>query len=361
MYKSKTKNLYYATKDFAVLIICVFCIVSFFMRADIAYDGIRQGLLLCYNSLIPALFPFFIMSKLILNSRFAFIFGLPLLPYTKYILKIKDKKAATALFLGLTGGFGAGAVCLNSLYTKKLITNTQAKIMLCTIINAGPAFVIACVGADMLGSSITGILLYVSLCSASLICGVIALFLFKNNNGLNLQQSENANKTKAQNETFVGIVREAVVSILYLCGFVVFFCFFTAIVLPPGLNDFTRALLASFLEVTNATSLATSSRFNYSVYLCCFALSFLGASAFLQVRNLISHEISIKPLFISRFFHTAISLLILHILLKLFPFKAPVYSSLENAKMSMPYDAACIVFFMCCSFFCLVNKKGKKL
>ncbi len=357
MYKLAAKHFYKTIYELAVLLIVVFCIVSFFMRADIAYSAVKNGLFLCYNSIIPALFPFFILSKLLLNSPFAFILGLPLLPYTKFLLKIKSNKACTALLLGLIGGFGTGAVCLNSLYSQKQITQKQANILLCAIINAGPAFVIACVGSLMLNSTQSGIYIYISLCVASLFCGFIASKLIKNTGELETNMSPQQFKASInKNNSFVQIVNEAVISTLYLCGFVVFFCFATEVLLPPNVNVHTKILLAIFFEVTTASEISASSNSAYAVYLCCFALSFMGISIFAQVRSLLSTQISLAPLLLSRLLHLPISILSLHVLLKFFAPFIPVYFAPSSARMSMPLDAACAVLFMCCSFFCVLHK-----
>ncbi len=357
MYKITAKHFHKTIYELAVLFIVVFCIVSFFMRVHIAYSAVKNGLLLCYNSIIPALFPFFILSKLLLNSPFAFILGFPLLPYTKFLLKIKSNKACTALLLGLIGGFGTGAVCLNSLYSQKQITQKQANILLCAIINAGPAFVIACVGSLMLNSIQSGILIYISLCIASLLCGLIAKPLIKNSSAYEATISKHqCNESTNKNNSFVQIVNEAVISTLYLCGFVVFFSFAIAVFLPPNINEHIKILLAIFFEVTTASEVSANSNSAYAVYLCCGALSFMGVSIFAQVRSLLNTQISLAPLILSRLIHLPISILSLRVLFKFFAPYIPVYFAPSSGRMSMPLDAACAVLFMCCSFFCVLHK-----
>ncbi len=376
MYKFCTKHFQKSVYELLILCIVIFCLVSFFMRTQAAYSAVKDGLLLCYHSVIPALFPFFIISKILLNSRFAFILGLPFLPYTKLVLKINSNKACTALLLGLTGGFGTGAVCLNSLYSSGQISKKQAEILLCAIINAGPAFVIACVGSTMLNSTLSGVLIYISLCCASLVCGLIAKVFMKsdsdkqsdvpngkanctknadNANANVLATANNIEQKGTKNNSFVNIVNEAVISTLYLCGFVVFFSFVKGVFLPPNTNMPIKIAFTVLTEVISASELSAHSGYVYAVYLCCGALSFMGFSIFAQVRSLLNRKIKLTPLLLSRIIHLPVSLLSLYLCFKFLAPHIPVYSNFQAARMSMPLDAAFAVLFMCCSFFCVLH------
>ncbi len=366
MCKFTTKHLYNFICELLISCFAIFCITSFFMRNSVVLDAVKQGLLLCYNTLIPSLFVFVILSKLLLNTRFAYVFGLPLLPYTKYVLNIKNKTASTALMLGLLGGFGTGAVCLNTLYEKKLINKHEAKILICAIINSGPAFVIAGVGGGMFNNMAIGFYIFISLCIASLICGLCAkISIKKGDENIAEQKLDEYTKKNTsgnkQAQTFADIVKEAVITMLNLCGFAVFFSFVIGVLFSPSLNSNEKTAIAILFEVTNASYFAASLNGLKSIYLCCIALSFMGISVFLQVRSIINKEISLVPLLVSRIIHIVISLFVLYLLFKLFPLHISVFFMPQNARLSMPIDAVFFVLFMCCCLFTFAKPTQRKL
>lgn len=340
------------------LSLCVFAVVSFLLRPEVAAQGVLQGLSLCYRSVIPALFPFFILSKLILTSPLSGVLSLPLLPYTKFVLGIRDQRAATALLLGLTGGFGGGASCLQTLYISGALSQTDANRLLFCLINAGPAFVVAGVGATMLGNVQAGWILYAALCLASLCCGAFCRIGSKAGSA---DASDSTTQSPPNSSPapvlLVDCVREAVFSVLTLCGFVLFFSFFSAVLVPPSASIAVRFWLSLPLEVTAACKLAAEAGGSYQIYACCAALSLMGASIFLQVRALIPSAISLRSLLVSRAIHLPFALLFLWVLLRLFPL--PLAASTQQLlRFSMPVDACCAVFLLCCTFFCITAKNN---
>ncbi len=336
---------------------------AFLLNPRLGTQGIINGLNLCYTSIIPALFPFFVFSKLIMHSKYSFVPGLIFYPYSRYLLKIRHKNTGTAILLGLFGGFGCGAVCVKSLYAKKNISLSEAHVLLCMIINAGPAFVVACVGTILLKSTITGWLIYISLCASSLITGIIFAVLANFKNKTECKKKKGHKKTPPpltvkdgddiddDSNKFVHCVKDAVFSTLTLCGFVVVFSFFMSCISVLNLPAWAQILVAILTEVTVANSLIAQSINAKTVYLCCCAISVMGASILLQVRSLLPSEISVLPVLMSRFIHAPVSLLCLHVLLILFNNAVPA-SAQTIYKMRMPLDAACAAIFFCCAFFC---------
>ncbi len=348
--------------DVFKITISAYGIIIFLINPNIATQSILKGLQLCYTSIIPALFPFFVFSKIIMHSKFAHVLGILLYPYTRFVLKIKQKNVATAVLLGLIGGFGCGAVCLQTLYDKKLIHIGQAYTLLCFIINAGPAFVVVGVGTNMINSPFTGWLIYISLCLASLITGGFFSMFFKFKNADTLKETNvfksSINKENADKGSFVNCVSEAVYATLTLCGFVVLFSFIIASIELYNLPFYANLFLAVFLEVTVANSLIAQSENAYAVYFCCAAISLMGASIVLQMRSLLPKQISLTPLIISRIVHTPLAVLILYILMQIFKNAVPV--SVNNIyTLNMPIEAVCAFVFFCCSFFCALYRPAK--
>ena len=86
----------------------LFAAASVFLRPGAAAGGVLRGLSVCYETVIPALFPFLVLSRLLLESRAASALGLLLRPYTR-LLGLHSPKAPAAMLCGVLGGFAGGA------------------------------------------------------------------------------------------------------------------------------------------------------------------------------------------------------------------------------------------------------------
>ena len=152
------------------LLFAAACVV---LRPAVAANGVLRGLGLCYETVIPALFPFMVLSRLLLESPAAGWFGLLLRPYTR-LLGLRGKKAPAALLCGLLGGFACGAQAVDALYREGELGCGEAALLLVCTIGSGPGFIVGGVGALMLGRAGAGRLLLAAQVGASLLCGGIA-------------------------------------------------------------------------------------------------------------------------------------------------------------------------------------------
>lgn len=96
-----------------------------------------QGVLLCIQTIIPALFPFFVLSSLLTSSlsgkdsRF--------LSPLEQLLRIPA--GSGSIFLtGILGGYPVGARCIREAYERKQLSQKDACRMLSFCSNAGPSF-----------------------------------------------------------------------------------------------------------------------------------------------------------------------------------------------------------------------------
>ena len=72
-----------------------------------AGEAVRRGLSLCARSVVPALFPFFVVSGLFTSLGFAEGMGRRLTPAAALLFRVSGA-GASAFFLGLLGGYPVG-------------------------------------------------------------------------------------------------------------------------------------------------------------------------------------------------------------------------------------------------------------
>lgn len=71
-------------------------------------DALRQGLVLCGGPLLVSLFPFLVVSALIMRSGAGEVLGVLLWPVVRCI-GLRSRSAGSVLLIGLVGGFGSAA------------------------------------------------------------------------------------------------------------------------------------------------------------------------------------------------------------------------------------------------------------
>ena len=335
------------------LFLAVFGITAILMRPQTAVLGVLNGLKLCGSTIIPSLFPFLVLSRVLLNSSLASLPGFFLLPYTR-LLGICSKKASSALLLGMIGGYISGPAAVNDLVKAQEISPRQAEILLCCCVNAGPGFAVSAVGTVLLRSSIAGWTIFAALSLASLLTGVVMRLLLCTSSA---SHSESLTP-KAGTLSLVEIVQNSVTATLMLCGFVTFFSFIIFIAVPVNLDVFWRCFVSLGLEVSTACSFAAQSNLTGKIYLCCAALSVGGLSILLQMRAILSSCISLKPYILSRLIHLSFSLLSLKAILHFSPVILPAASETHFIALQMPVDAVLIVFVLLCLIFCAFPVQG---
>ena len=343
----------------------LFAAASVFLRPGAAAGGVLRGLSVCYETVIPALFPFLVLSRLLLESRAASALGLLLRPYTR-LLGLHSPKAPAAMLCGVLGGFAGGAKAVDVLYRTGELTAAEAALLLVCTIGSGPGFVVSSVGALMLGSAGAGWLLLGAQLGASLVCGLAAALFVRlrkrgsmagrfraavacaaqTGKGMPAGRCSVTQKTQPDavpSQTgFVPAVRDSVNAIVMLCGYVTLFSFFAAIAVPTGADASVRFWATLPLEVTSACRAACETASAWRTQLCCAALSVMGASVFLQVRALLAPRIPLLPLLLSRLLHLPLSLLLFGLLAKLFSMALSVGAQWDASPLlavRMPPDA----------------------
>lgn len=102
-----------------------------------ALEGGRQGIELCLKTVVPSLFPFFLLSILLTSSFMGS--SLPLLRPLGRLCGI-PKGAESLLVSGFLGGYPVGAQSIATAYSAGQLRKQDAERLLAFCNNAGPAF-----------------------------------------------------------------------------------------------------------------------------------------------------------------------------------------------------------------------------
>lgn len=332
--------------------------VLVFARPAAAMAGVQRGLRLCAATVIPTMFPFLVLSNLLLDGPAARWLGVLFLPYTK-LLHIESRRAPAAVLCGILGGFAAGARAIDQLYGDGEISCGEAQRLLVCTIGSSPAFLAGSVGAAMLGSAAAGWMLFGAQLAAGLLCGL----------ALRPRRGETAPAARTSapvSRGFSQALADSVWAMALLCGYITLFAFFSAVAVPAGAGALSQFWITLPLEVTSACYAAAQSASSAKLLLCGAACSLMGASVFVQVRAFTSPDISLAPLLWSRLLHLPLMLAALWGLTRLFPVSLAASAPAGGfvTAMRMPADLLCLLFV----FFAILSganlparwQRGKK-
>lgn len=262
-------------------------LISILFAPDIL-NYVKDGLHLCFNVIIGSVFPFMILTDIIVaTTRFERISWLR--KSFEFIFKINGC-AISAFIIGILCGFPIGVKVSLDLYKSGYISKEECERLIGFSNNTGPAFIISGIGAGMRGSIKDGVILYASMIFSAIICGLI------------LGRSKNSSYKKATvtntSYDFSASIKSSSINTLYVCAFIVFFSIVCGVLKSAIKNNLIYSLIIPFIEISNSAKSLSSGNFlnqNIEMILTSFAISFSGISVHMQARSFIlGTDISMK-------------------------------------------------------------------
>ena len=126
---------------------------------EAAARGCAAGLEVCLRTIVPALFPFFVLSGLLSALDVPAALGQKCAPGMRRLFALPGCVAAP-LLLGLCGGYPVGAAAAAELVRQGRLSREDAARALPLVNNTGPAFFIGALGSGVFSSAHLGLLLY---------------------------------------------------------------------------------------------------------------------------------------------------------------------------------------------------------
>ena len=313
-----------------------------------AMEGAKNGLTLCGNVIIPSLFPFLILSALVVELGVAAKLGRALGPVMGPLFRVNGA-CASAVALGFIGGYPVGARTAIGLYEKGLCSRTEAQRLLAFCNNSGPAFILGVVGAGVFADSRAGLLLYLIHALASLCVGLVFRF-YGGRDGGRAQTVRPPIGAVRFSSALTASVSSALKSTLGICSFVVFFSVvislltrfgilsalasgLAALFAPLGMTElWARRLLTGILEISSGVwSLSGSGPLAGRLSMASFLLGWAGVSVHCQVLSFLTESgLSMNTYLAGKALHALFSAGLTALLLRLFPLSQPVSAYLSD-------------------------------
>ncbi|MBQ2734259.1 MAG: hypothetical protein IJF33_00350 [Clostridia bacterium] len=304
----------------------LFCLLLILKNPEVAVSYMNRGLLLCAKTVIPSLFPFMVISDLIVRGGIGDLLLRRSCKPLRRLLGLSEA-GCVAMLLGMLCGFPVGAKCTVLSYERGTLTREEAERLLCFSNNPSSAFLISAVGVSLWNSKPFGTALYATVLFASFLTALLTHLLQKKKH----MQAPYAPFPTASASTLKGAklftesISSATGSMLLVCSYVVFFSALLGtlnIVLSTlGANTKISAVLFCLFELSGGVSQASAlQNTTLAALLTAFAVGWSGLSVHCQILSVCDGKgLSLRPYFAAKLLQGALCVILFWLLLTLFP------------------------------------------
>lgn len=282
----------------------------------------KNALELFLNTVFPTMFPFYVLSSIIVSNKSITVLTRPLKKVTK--LYNLPTETFVAIITGLLCGFPVGAKVTCDLLKNNYISQKEAAILAAFTNNASPIFLISIVGRIYLKNELAGLIIWLCIVLSSLLSGLIISRI-----KLNKNNSSDVFKTVLKEPSEINLTDSIVSGFntsLYVGSVIIFISSITALIKRISLlGNKIYVGIYSFLEMTgglNALYILSPSKLNICRYITIIAIvSWSGICVHMQVCGILkSNGIKTKYYFIGKVLQTIFAIILFIVIYILFLF-----------------------------------------
>ncbi len=289
-------------------------------------DSVKFSISIWSNNLFPTLFPFFVLSEVMINYGIVELASELFKPIMNKLFKIKSE-TAFIFIMSIISGFPSSAKYTKELYDSGLINEYEGTKILTFTHFSNPLFILGTLSILFLNNKETGLLILLCHYLTNIIIGL----LFRNyypsksdNNKISFKDAINKMHQHRLNNplNFGQIITKAISNtintLLIILGTITTFLIITTIINNIiNLNNYHQSVLNGVFEMTQGLKYISvlSIPLKLKATLSTMIISFGGLSVHMQVMSIISNtKIKYIPYLTARLLHAAIASFLVYIL-----------------------------------------------
>lgn len=310
-----------------IMMLLMFCGFEILSESETIMSAVSYSFNIWINNIFPSLFPFFVLSEILINYGFVELVSELFKPIFEKIFKINGN-AAFIFIMSLLSGFPSNAKYTKELYLQKKLTEKEATKILMFSHFSNPLFILGTVSITFLNDKKLGILVLISHYLSNVIIGIlirnynkeeIIKDKFSIKNSILKMHNKRINNNKSLGTIITDSLTNSINTLLLILGVVTTFLIISTIIDNNfKLSLFNKSILSGILEMTQGlkhVSLLNISNY-YKAFLITGILSFGGLSVHTQIISIISDtNIKYLPFLLARLLHIIFSILILSLLI----------------------------------------------
>lgn len=357
------KKLYY--KNILFISTVIILLLAIITNPSIAISSARSGLNSWFNILLPSLFPFMILSDILLYSGMVDHFGSFLNPLTRFFFNLPGLSTFPLLMSSISG-YPMGPRLASNLRKDSKLTKLEANRLISFVATSGPLFILGSVGIGMLNINNINFLLIGPHYLSSISIGLIFRFYKRKSKEtfylnqpykyeIDNKHLQSYDKPISIGKILSNSMKNSINSILLVGGFVIFYSVIIEIILEfkaftlliGALSKVTKidkeiinGILAGFIELTKGCSTIASLEieFIYKIIIINFIIAWGGMSIHSQSISFISEtDINQGIYLFSKMLHGLFTIPYTYIIYKL-KYKSLSIPSSTNLYIDKIYD-----------------------
>jgi len=278
------------------------------------------------DNIFPSLFPFFVLSELLINFGFVDFLGEILNPLMHKLFKSKGE-AGFALAMSMVSGFPSGAKYTRELYNQRIINEHEASKLLTFTHFSSPMFILGTISVSFLNNTEVGLLILISHYLTNIIIGIIFRNYYISNtpynnisfvNAFNKMHTKRINNIKNFGQVISISLINAINTLLLILGVISMFLIMTTIINNNlNINLYAFSILNGLFEMTQGLKYVSLLDYPLKIktLLSTIFISFGGLSVHMQVISIISDtKIKYLPFLVARIIHAVIASLLVYLL-----------------------------------------------
>lgn len=313
-----------------IMTVLLFITFQILISSKSISDSILFSFNIWKNSIFPSLFPFFVISDILINYGFVELVGELFKPIMYKLFKTKGK-AAYIFIMSMLSGFPSSAKYIKELYLNKVIDENEGTKILMFTHFSNPLFIFGTISLSFLNNQKLGFLILICHYISNIIIGIIFRnyhpsknenIKFSLKNSINLMTTYRINNKKSFGDIFNHAINNAVDTLLLILGTVTTFLIITTII-DNNLNisEFHQAIINGIIEMTQGLKYISilDISLKLKTTISTMFISFGGICVHLQIISILSDtKIKYLPFLISRLIHSIISGILVYILFDLY-------------------------------------------
>lgn len=317
------------TVSLSIILVLVITTCLFLIYSNEVMDAVTFSISIWKDNLLPSLFPFFIISELLIHYGFIELLSDSLYKIMNRLFHLPGE-ASFVIIGSLISGFPSSSKYINELLEKEKISIKDAEYLLKFNHFSNPLFVIGTIGVLLLNNRKMGLLILL----VHIISNFLIAIIFRPKESINSYNTTSffsginkMNKKRIDNNSsFVTILTNSIFktfkTLLLLLGIITFFLIINTLIkqiLPT--SELISSIISGLLEMTGGIRNVSSLNIpiNIKASIITFFISFGGFSIHMQVMSILSNtKVRYFPYFISRLLHGILSSSIIYIILTFF-------------------------------------------
>lgn len=298
-----------------IMSLLIFLTIEILLTSNQVMGSVEFSFSIWKNSIFPSLFPFFVISEILINYGFIEFVSELFRPIMSKLFKVSGS-SAYVFIMSLISGFPSSAKYIKEIYNKGLITEKEGSKILMFTHFSNPLFILGTISITFLNNKEVGLLILLTHYLSNIIIGLLfrntsptknEKYKFSFKNAINLMSEARIKNEKSLGEIISNAIINTINTLLLILGTVTIFLIVTTIIDKiTNINPYYQAILNGTIEMTQGLKYISilNIPLKLKTIISVMFISFGGISVHMQIISIISDtKIKYFPFLCARIIH----------------------------------------------------------